>query len=323
MSNNLYFDKDNLPEFPKDSEGKIVTLESNGYSFRGISITNKDKKIEILANVNAEIDSIKRLRISILCSFAVLIALALILSAYLAAKVLKPVRSAYEKQVHFVQDASHEMRTPLAVIKGKLELMVRSPKDTIGDQFEHLSKIMSEIRGLEKLNSNLLLLSKEDLESGANIAQISLNDFINDISEFYIDLAEIRNRNFVITKPEEEILVEWDYNKIKRALIILIENAFKYTNEDGTIEFNIEKNNKYIRICVKDNGIGIKEEDKERIFDRFYRSEIVRGKNIPGTGIGLSLLKSISSNFGIKLNVNSEYGNGSEFILDIPTKIKL
>lgn len=323
MSNNLYFDKDNLPEFPKDSEGKIVTLESNGYSFRGISITNKDKKIEILANVNAEIDSIKRLRISILCSFAVLIALALILSAYLAAKVLKPVRSAYEKQVHFVQDASHEMRTPLAVIKGKLELMVRSPKDTIGDQFEHLSKIMSEIRGLEKLNSDLLLLSKEDLESGANIAQISLNDFINDISEFYIDLAEIRNRNFVITKPEEEILVEWDYNKIKRALIILIENAFKYTNEDGTIEFNIEKNNKYIRICVKDNGIGIKEEDKERIFDRFYRSEIVRGKNIPGTGIGLSLLKSISSNFGIKLNVNSEYGNGSEFILDIPTKIKL
>ena len=217
MSNNLYFDKDNLPEFPKDSEGKIVTLESNGYSFRGISITNKDKKIEILANVNAEIDSIKRLRISILCSFAVLIALALILSAYLAAKVLKPVRSAYEKQVHFVQDASHEMRTPLAVIKGKLELMVRSPKDTIGDQFEHLSKIMSEIRGLEKLNSDLLLLSKEDLESGANIAQISLNDFINDISEFYIDLAEIRNRNFVITKPEEEILVEWDYNKIKRA----------------------------------------------------------------------------------------------------------
>lgn len=323
MSNNLYFDEDNLPAFPKNSEGKVVTLESNGYSFRGISTTNNDKKVEILANVNAEIDSINRLRTSILFSFAVLIAVSLALCAYLASRVLKPVRNAYEKQVHFVQDASHEMRTPLAVIKGKLELMVHSPKDTIGDQFEHISKIMSEIRGLEKLNSDLLLLSKEDLELGASIVEVNLDDFIDDISDFYVDLAEIKEKEFKVERPKPGIKVEWDYNKIKRAVIILLENAFKYTNEDGIIEFNVKENNKYIRICVKDNGIGIKEEDKKRIFDRFYRSEIVRGKNIAGTGIGLSLLKSISNNFGIKLKVNSEYGKGSEFILDIPTTIKL
>lgn len=323
MSNNLYFDKDNLPVFPKSSEGRVVTLESNGYSFRGISTTNSDKKIEILTNINAEIDSIKKLRTSIFFSFIVLIAVSLILCAYLASRVLKPVRSAYEKQVHFVQDSSHEMRTPLAVIKGKLELIVHSPKDTIGDQFEHISKIMSEIRGLEKLNSDLLLLSKEDLELGANIVSFKLDDFINDISEFYVDLAEIKDKEFKVVKPEKEIIVEWDYNKIKRAVIILLENAFKYTNEDGIIELNVRENNKYIRIGVKDNGIGIKEEDKKRIFDRFYRSEIVRGKNIAGTGIGLSLLKSISKNFGIKLKVSSEYGKGSEFILDIPYTIKL
>ena len=98
----------------------------------------------------------------------------------------------------------------------------------------------------------------------------------------------------------------------------MIENAFKYTDDNGKIEFIIEEFNKNIRISVRDNGIGIREEDQERIFDRFYRSDIVRGKNISGTGIGLSLLKSISKNFGIKLNVNSTYGEGSEFTMMIP-----
>lgn len=323
MSNNLYFDEDNLPVFPQDSEGKIVTLELNGYYFRGISVIGEDKKIQILANINAEKDSIKRLMISIFFSFIVLIGVSLILCAYLTSRVLKPVRSAYEKQVHFVQDASHEMRTPLAVIKGKLELMVHSPKDTIGEQFEHISKIMSEIRELEKLNSDLLLLSKEDLELGANIVQCDLDDFIEDISEFYIDLAEVKGKKLEVIRPKSGIKVQWDYDKIKRSIIILLENAFKYTDEDGVIVLSIQEENKYIRISVKDNGIGIKDEEQKRIFDRFYRSEIVRGKNISGTGIGLSLLKSMSKNFGIKLNVKSEYGKGSEFIVDIPRVIKL
>lgn len=322
MSNNLYFNSDNLPEFPKNSEGKIVTIESNGYSFRGISTTNDNKRIEILANIDSENQSMKRLSVSIICSFIILIAISLSLCAYLASRVLRPVRRAYEKQIYFVQDASHEMRTPLAVIRGKLELMVHSPKDTIEDQFEHISKIMSEVRGLEKLNSDLLLLSKEDIELGENIVEFSLDDFIDDISEFYIDFAEIKERNLEIIRSESGINVKWDYNKVKRAVVILLENAFKYTDEGGQITLSIQKLNKDIRISVKDNGMGIKKEDQKRIFDRFYRSEVVRGKNISGTGIGLSLLKSMAKNLGIKLKVNSEYGKGSEFILDIPQIIK-
>ena len=239
MSNNLYFNSDNLPEFPKNSEGKIVTIESNGYSFRGISTTNDNKRIEILANIDSENQSMKRLSVSIICSFIILIAISLSLCAYLASRVLRPVRRAYEKQIYFVQDASHEMRTPLAVIRGKLELMVHSPKDTIEDQFEHISKIMSEVRGLEKLNSDLLLLSKEDIELGENIVEFSLDDFIDDISEFYIDFAEIKERNLEIIRSESGINVKWDYNKVKRAVVILLENAFKYTDEGGQITLSI------------------------------------------------------------------------------------
>ena len=322
MSMNMYFSENNLPEFPNDYDGNIVTLESNGYKFRGISVTHENKEIQVLINIDVEIESMKRLGTSILFGLIALIAITLVLSAYLASKVIKPVREAYDKQVYFVQDASHEMRTPLAVIRGKLELLAGASCDRIGDHFEHISKIMSEIRGLEKLNSDLLLLSKEDLSLGDNITKFDLNDFIDEISEFYTDLAEIKEKNFDIIRPEKSTHVEWDYIKIKRVLTILLENAFKYTDENGQIQLKIEILKKTVRISVKDNGIGIKEEDKERIFDRFYRSELVRGKNIGGTGIGLSLLKSISNSFEIKVKVNSEYGAGSEFILDIPKATK-
>ena len=129
-------------------------------------------------------------------------------------------------------------------------------------------------------------------------------------------------KTFKVNKPKEEIFVQWDYDKIKRAIVILVENAFKYTGENGEISLNVEEMNKYVKVTVKDNGIGIKEEEQNRIFDRFYRSEAVRGQNISGTGIGLSLLKSISKNLGIKLKVNSKYREGSEFILTIPKTIK-
>lgn len=322
MSNNLYFSEDNLPVFPKDSYGKIATLENNDYIFRGIYFNVGKYKLEILANIDSEMNSINGVRRSIIFSLIILIIVAIIFSTYLASRVIKPIKEAYEKQVYFVQDASHEMRTPLAVIKGKLELLANSWGDKIDDHFEHISKMMSEVRGLEKLNSDLLLLSKEDLDLSVNISEFYLDDFINDVSEFYIDLAEIKEKNFNVIKPEKEIKVEWDYNKIKRAVIILIENAFKYTDEKGHIQLIVEEFNKNIKITVKDNGIGIKQEEQKRIFDRFYRSEGVRGKNISGTGIGLSLLKSISKNFGIKLKVNSEDGKGSEFILVIPKEIK-
>ena len=322
MSKNLYFSEDDLPMLPINAEEEIVTLTSNGYSFRGIVINNGDYRIQVIANINSEVNSLNRLRTSIVASLVILIIVAIILSTYLASRVIKPIREAYDKQIYFVQDASHEMRTPLAVIKGKLELLAHSWGDTIDDHFEHISKMMSEVRGLEKLTSNLLLLSKEDLDLAVNITNFKLGDFIDDIGEFYIDLAEIKEKNFTVAKPKEDIFVQWDYDKIKRAIVILIENAFKYTNENGEIALIIEEMNKHIKITVKDNGIGIKEEEQKRIFDRFYRSDAVRGQNISGTGIGLSLLKSMSKNFGIKLKVNSEYGVGSEFILMIPKMIK-
>lgn len=222
----------------------------------------------------------------------------------------------------FVQDASHEMRTPLAVIKGKVELLTKSLNNISNDELFHISKIMSELRRLEKMNSDLLLLAKEDIGESNNLKEFYLEDMVGDIRGFYTDMAEIKDKIFNIYS-NTNIQVLWDYDKVKRVLIILIENAFKYTGEKGIITVVFEENYKNINVHVKDNGIGIKKEDQERIFDRFFRTENVRGNNIEGSGIGLSLLKSLCKSLNIEVVVNSEFRKGSEFILLIPKIMNL
>ncbi|MGL5378372.1 sensor histidine kinase, partial [Clostridium sp.] len=99
-----------------------------------------------------------------------------------------------------------------------------------------------------------------------------------------------------------------------------LENAFKYTKEDGKIELVIEEDSKNVIVKVIDNGIGIKEEDQSRIFDRFFRSNDIRATDIGGSGIGLSLLSSIAENLGLKIKLESRYNEGSQFTLIIPKK---
>lgn len=319
---NPYFDKNNIPDTASLSENNITEIEYNEYNFRGVIFNNREHKILLLANVDSEIQSIKQLNNSIISSLIVLLIVAGILSTFLANRIIKPVREAYDKQVFFVQDASHEMRTPLAIIKGKLELLANAWGETIEDNFEHISKMMSEVRGLEKLNSDLLLLTKEDLGSSVKLEDINLKDFVEDISEFYIDLAEMQNKEFKVVNAYSNSMIKWDYHKMKRAVIILLENAFKYTPEGGKIALHFEDFNKFIKIRVCDTGIGIKKEDEQRIFDRFFRSSNIRALNINGSGVGLSLLKSISKTLGFTIRFSSQIGKGTDFELLVPKLMK-
>ncbi len=322
ISPNPYFDEENLPSFENKTSEGIQNIDSNGYKFRGIAMERIGFTIQLMINVDSEIQSINQLMNSIVISFSILIVVSLALAYFLSSRIIKPVKEAYDKQVFFVQDASHEMRTPLAIIKGKLEILAGHWEDTIESHFDHISKMMSEVRALEKLNSDLLLLSKEDINSTLNITRVDLKDFIKDISEFYEDLAEVQNKNFVLRDTKEPMALYWDYSKVKRIIIILLENSFKYTKEQGNILLSIEDSNKNLKIMVKDDGIGIKEEDQKRIFDRFFRSADVRAQNINGSGIGLSLLKSIANTLHVKVRVLSQYGGGTEFILTIPKSMK-
>jgi signal transduction histidine kinase len=279
QSPNSYFEAGEVPVLPDDSKYKIVNFKYNNFSFRGKTVLLNNYTIYIFSNIDAEVESLDRLFQVILVCFCILIVISLFLSKHLATKVLKPIQKSYDEQVHFVQDASHEMRTPLAVIKGKLELMAIHPHETIEEHMEQISQLMSELRGLEKLNKDLLTLSKEDVDTSVNREEFKLSGLIHELSDFYEVLAQAQNKNFNMIMPQE-ISIFQDYQKMKQAVTILLENAFKYTGENDSITLRCEKTERHIYIEVSDTGIGIMQKDMDRIFERFFRSEDVRAKGI-------------------------------------------
>ena len=133
-----------------------------------------------------------------------------------------------------------------------------------------------------------------------------------------MDLAEIQEKSFdIIRKLDDNTKVNWDYNKIKRMIIILIENAFKYTKEDGNIQLIFEDLGKNIKVTVKDNGIGISKENMDRIFKIYERVNDDRSIIKEGTGIGLSLVRDFAKLHHGSISVKSEVGVGSEFVVKI------
>lgn len=309
------------PQFPDKISDEVYSIVDDIYHYRGIQFMYEGCKVQLLLSVNDEMNSLDNLRQALLTAFLLLLIVAFILAFYLAKLTLKPLHKTYNKQVSFIQDASHEMRTPLAVIRGKMELMAQNSKDPIDKHFDELSHIMSEISGLEKMNKDLLLMSKEDIQGILEINTFEIKPFFEEIVEIYGELAQLHDIYFNYKPLVEDLAVAWDEAKVKRCINILLENAIKYSKSEDTITLSIEKQDKFIRVKVADTGLGIKKEELPHIFDRFYRSGEVRASGIEGSGIGLSLLQSLAYTMGIKIKVHSIYSEGSTFILDIPLKM--
>lgn len=316
-----YKGQSEYPLFPENIKDKIVSIQDGEYAYRGIQFMSDGCLVQLLLSVDSQLDSLANLQNALLKAFLVLILVCLAVSFYLAKIALKPLYRAYSKQAAFIQDASHEMRTPLAVIKGKLELIVRKPSDPIEVHYDELSSMMSELNGLEKLNKDLLLLSKEDMQGILEIQLIELGEVFKETVEFYSELSELRDLQFIEEIVEPEIKVQWDMTKVKRCISILLENAIKYSKDQGKILLKVIPEDKYIKVVVEDTGRGMTAEEMAHIFDRFYRSKEVRGSGIEGSGIGLSLLQSLAYTMEIKIKVDSEYGKGSRFLLWIPKKM--
>ena len=309
------------PQFPEGIMDKVVSIQDGAYAYRGIQFMYDDCLIQLLLSVDTQLASLVSLQNALLRAFLALVLVCFGIAFYLAKVALKPLHKAYHKQAEFIQDASHEMRTPLAVIKGKLELIARKPDDSIWEHYEELSSIMSELGGLEKLNKDLLLLSKEDMKGILEIQSTKVGEVFKELIEFYGDLSDLHDMQFIDEIIEPDIEVEWDVSKVKRCVSILLENAIKYSKEQGKIRLKVVPEEKSIKIVVEDTGRGMTKEETEHIFDRFYRSKEVRALGIEGSGIGLSLLQSLAYTMGIKVKVDSEYNKGTCFQLWIPKRM--
>jgi len=222
------------------------------------------------------------------------------------------LETAFKKQNQFVSDASHELKTPIAVINGYINLMDRWGKTKPEIMQEGIDSIKAQTESMSVLIKKLLFLAKYDnIENFINTEIISANEVLKDVMKEFQMLHPERK---VIFEGSTDKMFKADYDGMKQLLWIYADNAFKYTSSDNIITFKSYDDGQFVYLSVEDNGKGISQEDISRIFDRFYRVDKSRNRGIGGSGLGLSIAQKMVHSFNGEIMVESEPDVRTAFI---------
>jgi two-component system, OmpR family, sensor histidine kinase CiaH len=328
-------DKDLLPitrdyELFTDSEKLIrpkkydtlTDVNVENFSFRYLAKKVDDPQlgnvtIQVIRNVDSEKELLDRLLLIILIGCGIGILCAIGFGYFLAGRALVPIKNAWQKQQEFVSDASHELRTPLAVIQAKTDLLFRAPSSTIQDKILDVSAISNESRRLSKLVTNLLTLARSDSDQIEMKKQsFRLDELLKEIIQHYEEIISYQEKTIYL-EADKPVSFFADKERIHQLIVILLDNAMKYTNEGGKIRLSCQQSHSSIFLSIQDTGIGIPEEDIPKIFDRFYQSDKARTA-AEGTGLGLSIAKWIIEKHHGKTRVQSRLGEGTTIEIIFP-----
>lgn len=302
-------------DFSTRNLGNIYTLKINDeYSYRCLNFksidtrSESDEYVQLLINVDSEINLLKGYRDINIYTALMCIILSTIASFILSRKAMAPIEQTLKRQTEFVQNASHELRTPLTIIQAKQELLLQEPNAKIIDKSEDIMLSLNETKRLSKLTKDLMILVREN-DIKLQKEDINVDEFIGNIILPYKDIAEAQEKIFKsnLNFGKDASI---DPNKIHQLLVILLDNAIKYTEKGETIEVNTHlKDNKCI-IEVKDTGIGMSNDGLNRAFERFYREDRARSRETGGSGLGLSIARMIvkSHNGSIRASHNAPKG---------------
>lgn len=317
----------NSKETFKKKNNTITILKANGENYRIYSQyyelpNGKGGVIQVFQSKEVDNYILNQLFFVIISIGSVSIFILILISSYMAKKSLEPVRLAYERQKEFVADASHELRTPLTIMRTNLELLAMKENETIKENEKWFDNIYSETETMTKLVQNLLTLAQVD------------NNLVKPNAE-YLDLSQVTQRvcdKLLLVANEKDIslksvianqvMIKGNRNRVEQLLVILIDNAIKYTPIGGDITVSLMTASDKAFLSVKDSGLGISDEDKEKIFGRFYRVDKVRSREQGGVGLGLNIARSIVEDHKGTIEVRSKLGEGSEFIIGFHTKKK-
>ncbi|MCK9444904.1 MAG: ATP-binding protein [Tissierellaceae bacterium] len=231
--------------------------------------------------------------------------------------MLNRINQSYQSQVRFVSDASHELRTPISVIQGYINLLDRWGKEDEKALQESIDAIKDEIEAMKNLVEKLLFLARGDNET------IQLHKEVFDscevIGEIIKETEMIHQEHKLISQLESPALIEADRQLFKQAIRILVDNSLKYSPKGKEIVLKVKKAEESISIVVQDSGIGIDGEDLPQIFDRFYRSDESRARKSGGSGLGLSIAKWIVERHGAYFEIVSRINIGTRITVTFPT----
>lgn len=296
---------------------KLVNYYGHEEKFHTITVRVHSKNYPAIAymmavvNVEQSEKTNERYEKFIIIVMIVFWLISIIASIYLANWSSKPIIESYEKQKMFVENASHELRTPLAVLQNRLESLFRKPNESILDNSEAIASSLDEVRNMRILTTNLLNLARRDDGIKPDWEEIDAQ-FFNGIFENYSLIAEENGKSFQFDNQVHR-KVKTDKALLKQLLTILFDNAIKYTDADGEIEIQVSTGDKHLYLTVLDNGPGISDIDKKKIFDRFYRVDKARTRSKGGFGLGLALAQQIVQSLKGSIVVKDNRPKGTIF----------
>ncbi len=228
------------------------------------------------------------------------------------------LESSFNRITRFTADASHELRTPVAVIRATAELARNKPR-TEQEYKQALDTILAESENTSALIDDLLLLARADAGAQELVSEsFDLGESIRSVCTEAHVLAEARNIELIVETVATEVCVKADARAIHRLLLILLDNAIKYTPHGGSVRISASADTDWARVTVQDTGTGIAEEDLPHIFERFYRASKDRSRSSGGSGLGLAIAQWIAAKHGGAITAESVPGSGSIFILRVP-----
>lgn len=298
-----------------------ITIDEQ-FHFRSLLFedTDTDNEIaytELMINIDAERKILTNFsELIIICSF-IFIILSISASYLLSKRMMKPIIYSWNKQAEFVENASHELRTPLTIIQNKLELLLTQPHEKIINKFENIALSLSETRRLSKLTTDLLTLARADSDTQLIKESLAIDSFIEKASAPYVEIAESQDKHFWLNL-NSHLQLNVDEVRFHQLLVILLDNALKYTSEHDSIGIKTYVEDHKFVLEVTDTGIGIKEENMQHIFDRFYREDRARSRDSGGSGLGLSIAQWIVTKHDGTIHVVRHPQKGTIFKIKLP-----
>ncbi len=283
------------------SDFEIETENKTYYEISFLDITNTQETMQTLLIALVSV------------GIAVLIII-YIISIYFANRSIKPLEEVWNKQKQFVADATHELKTPLTIINANIDAIEVNKNAKVKEQEKWLKHIKAETKGMNKLINELLMSAKNE-EEKYKLVNINLGQTLKEIITSVEAIVFEKDIKLKVDIAEE-ITVNTEPEKLRQVIIILIDNAIKYTNNSGEINVSLRKSKKQIELSITNTGEGISKEDLPHIFDRFYKCDKSRTEN-NSYGLGLFIAKTIVTKLGGKITAISIPKEITEFIIKL------
>ena len=313
------------PEKFAGAEVQVFDLPSESGRLINVMMTSKTIQVDDAAQivyVGKDVTALysglrKATFILIFLGIAALI-IASVFGHIMAGRAIAPMKEAYEKQKQFAADASHELRTPLSVVMSSAELLLADPSIQSPFLREILGDVKSEVKKMSQLVSDLLMVARSDNNAlKIKIQKVDLGNLLSQNVRMMTPLAE--KKEITLTgEGFRKVMISCDEQKIKQLVLILVDNAIKYTPNGGNVKVIMGNSDaEKVYFSVSDSGIGIAPEDKDKIFERFYRVDKARSREMGGNGLGLAIATEILRIHEGKIFVDSIPNQGTTFTVQL------